>query len=183
MKNPKIKRLLTLIVEPIALGLLALLFIIPSLTVINLQPITKKLQDMNVLGVSNRSGLEINIVGGTHQIFKDEDIDQLENIYTYTTKLLKREADNYSKPILEIVNNKEDSVSLEIYGGTETPTGSSIALIVNDQLYKLQDQRGDTVTQKITLAPNEKQILFLSVESFSNVQFEASFTLNIKELE
>lgn len=183
MRNENAKKILNLIVEPIALGLLALLFIIPSITVINLEPITKKLQDLNVLGVSNKSQLQINIVGGTHQIFRDENINQTDKQYIYTTKLLKREADNYSKPILEIVNNKTENVTLEIYGGTETPTGTNIALIVGDQLYKLQDQRGDMVTQKITLSPNQKEIIYLSVESFSNVQFEEDFTLNIKELQ
>ncbi len=68
MKENKIKRTLALVVEPIALGLVALLFIIPAITVINLQPITKRLKDINVLGVTNRSVLQINIVGGSHQI-------------------------------------------------------------------------------------------------------------------
>jgi len=94
----------------------------------------------------------------------------------------KREADSYSKPILEIVNNKVENINLEIYGGTEIPTGSNIGIIIKDQMYKLQDQKGNMARQKITVAPKEQYILFLSVESFSNVQFEEDFLLNIKEI-
>lgn len=180
--NNNIKKITNLILEPIALGLLALLFIIPTITVINLQPITKKLESLNVLGVSNKSELQINIVGGTHQIFNSESITEENGTYIYKAKLQKREADSYSKPILEIVNNKDENINLEIYGGTEIPTGSNIGIIIKDQMYKLQDQKGNMARQKITVAPKEQYILFLSVESFSNVQFEEDFLLNIKEI-
>ena len=63
MQGPKIKQFVTLILESIAFGLLALLFIIPSITVINLEPITKSLKELNVLGVSSRSELSINMIG------------------------------------------------------------------------------------------------------------------------
>lgn len=183
MEKIKVKNIFKLVLEPIALGILALLFIIPTITVINLQPITKKLENLNVLGVSNTSELQINIVEGSHQIFRSEKLQDEDGKYTYTTSLLKREADNYSKPILEIINKTEEDINLEIYGGTDTPTGSNIGLIVNDQMYRLQSQNGEIGTQKITVTPMEKYIVFLSIESFSNVQFEEEFTLNIKVLE
>ena len=41
MKNNKLKKIFSLVIEPIALGLLALLFIIPTITVINLIEIKK----------------------------------------------------------------------------------------------------------------------------------------------
>jgi len=88
--NNNIKKITNLILEPIALGLLALLFIIPTITVINLQPITKKLENLNVLGVSNKSELQINIVGGTHQIFNSESITEENGSYIYKTKLQKK---------------------------------------------------------------------------------------------
>lgn len=182
MNRDKVKRILGLVVEPIALGLLALLFIIPSITVVNLQPLTKTLQQFNVLGVSSYSDLQINVVGGSHQIFRSESLVEENGGYVYETKLLKRESDNYSKPILEIINNKEEEVNLEVYGGTDIPTGSDIGLIINDQMYRVQNQRGDMARQRITLLPGEKQVVFLTVESFSNVQFEEDFTLNIKEI-
>jgi len=182
MKNEKIKKTLALVVEPIALGLVALLFIIPAITVVNLQPITKKLQDLNVLGVSNSAQLKVNIVGGTHQIFFNENIQSEDGTYTYKTKLVKREADSYSKPILEIENGKEEPVNLQIYGGTTIPTRSDIGLIINDQRYRLQESNGDILTQNITVYPQEKYILYRYVESFADVKFEEDFELTIKEL-
>ncbi len=183
MKENKIKRTLALVVEPIALGLVALLFIIPAITVINLQPITKRLKDINVLGVTNRSELQINIVGGSHQIFLNEKIDLVEGKYIYRTKLTKRDADSYSKPIIEIINNKEESVNLDIYGGTKLPTKSDIGLIIRDQRYRLQEPNGDNSVQKIIVPPKERYIVYLYIESFSDVMFEEDFELTIKEIQ
>jgi hypothetical protein len=181
MKDNIFKKVLNLVIEPIALGILALLFILPAITVINLQPLTKKLQEINVLGVS--SDLQVNLIGGTHQIFNKENVEKEDNTFTYTTKLTKRDADTYSKPILEIVNRKEETVNIEIYGGTSLPTGSDISLIINDQKYRVQAPKGDVVTQRIQVVPKEKYIIYLYIENFSPVQFEQDFELKIKEVE
>lgn len=183
MRDNKIKKTLALVVEPVALGLLALLFIIPAITVVNLQPITKKLKELDVLGVTNTSELKVNIVGGTHQIFLNENLDSVDGIYTYQTKLVRRDADSYSKPIIELINNKEENINLEIYGGTSMPTRSDIGIIIKDQRYRLQEPNGDMVIQKLILTPKEKYVIFLYVESFSDVQFEEDFELHIKEIE
>ena len=183
MKNPKVKKFVNLVLEPVAFGLLALLFIIPSITVINLEPITKVLKDLDVLGVSNKSEISINIIGGTHQIFNREKIEAVDGVYTYTTVLTRREADRYSKPILEIINNTQEEAILEIYGNTALPTGSDITMIINDQVYRLQGSNGEITSQKIAFVPNQKYVIFLAVESFSNVQFEEDFELKIKEIE
>ncbi|MDY0097317.1 MAG: hypothetical protein RBS01_03150 [Candidatus Dojkabacteria bacterium] len=183
MKNQKFKKFATLVLEPVAFGLLALLFIIPSITVINLEPITKALKQIDVLGVSNKSEISINVIGGTHQIFNKEKVEEVDGVYTYTTVLTRREADRYSKPILEVVNSKQEEVVLEIYGNTVLPTGSDITMIIEDQVYRLQSPNGDISSQKISLVPNKKYVIFLAIESFSNVQFEEDFTLKIKEVE
>lgn len=183
MKENKVKTTLALVLEPLALGLLALLFIIPAITVVNLQPITKKLKELDVLGVTNSPQLKVNIIGGSHLIFLNERLDSNEDIYTYKTKLVKREADSYSKPILEIVNNKEESINLEIYGGTTIPTNSDIGIIIDEQRYRLQESNGDILTQKITLTPKQTYVIYLYIESFSDVRFEEDFELNIKEVE
>jgi len=183
MKENKIKKTLALVVEPIALGLVALLFIVPAITVINLQPITKKLKDIDVLGITNRSELQINIVGGSHQIFLNEKIDLIEDKYVYKTKLTKRDADSYSKPIIEIINNKEESINLNIYGGTTLPTKSDIGLIIRDQRYRLQESNGDILVQNIIIPAKERYFVYLYVESFSDVMFEEDFELTIKEIQ
>ena len=56
-------------------------------------------------------------------------------------------------------------------------------MIIEDQVYRLQSPNGDVNNQKITLVPNKKYVIFLAIESFSNVQFEEDFTLKIKEIE
>lgn len=184
MKNQKLKNFFISVLEPFAFGLLALIFILPTITVMNLEPITKAFKNLDVLGVSDKAQLSINIIGGTHQIFSREKLQEDENgIYTYVTTLTRRDSDRYSKPILEIVNDKNEDVKLEIYGNTHLPTYSNISMIINDQVYKLQSSNGDVTTQKILLLPNQKYVVYLVIESFSNVQFNDDFELKIKEIE
>ena len=182
MKKEQIKKILVVVVEPIAFGLLALLFIIPTITVVNLQPLTKKLKELDVLGISNKAELQITIVGGTHQIFEREKLQADNGTYKYTTTLKGRDSDRYSKPVLEIINNREEETTLEIYGYTHLPTNSDITMIINDQVYRLQRPNGDVKTQEILLLPKQKYVLYLAVENFSNVQFDEDFELIIKEI-
>lgn len=184
MKNQKLKKTFSLIIEPIALGLLALLFIIPTITVINLKPIEKKIKDSNVLGLSEKAQIEISIVGGTHQVFSQEKLEKDEDeTYKYTAIITSRDANRYSKPILEIKNSKSSEVAIEVYGYTDLPTHSDISLIINDQIYRLQNPQGNTTTQLILLQPGEKYIVYLAIENFSNIQFSEDFTLEIKEVQ
>ncbi len=184
MKNEKIKKFFTLIIEPIALGLLALLFIIPTVTVMNLEPITRALKDLDVLGISEKAEIDIEIVGGTHQIFSREKLSKNEEgVFKYSTTITNREADRYSKPILEIINNKNIESKLEIYGYTHLPTHSNISIIINDQVYKIQSPNGDVTSQTILLVPQEKYLVYLVIESFSDVRFNEDFELEIKEIE
>lgn len=184
MKNKKFKKILTLVIEPIALGVLALLFIIPTVTVMNLQPLTKALKEIDILGVSEKAEVKIEIVGGSHQIFSREKLQKdEEGIFRYTTEIANRDADRYSKPILEISNKKDTETVLEIYGYTHLPTKSNISLIINDQVYKLQGSNGDVITQSILILPQEKNLVYLAIESFSDVQFVEKFELEIKVIE
>lgn len=182
MKNQKLKKIVNTVLEPFAFGLLALLFIIPSITVVNLEPLTKKIKEMNVLGVSSTSTISLNVIGGTHQIFSREGIKESDGVYVYTTNLTKRNADRYSKPILEIINKKQEEVTVDIYGNTTLPSGSNISMIINDQVYKLQTPQGDILSNNIILLPNQKYIIYLVVENFSSIQFEDEFNMYIKEL-
>ena len=69
----KTKNLLPQIIEPFAIVALLCLFIVPTLTVINLSPITKEVQDKTVIGVNPvSSNTVVKLVGGTHAIFKNE---------------------------------------------------------------------------------------------------------------
>jgi hypothetical protein len=168
------------IFEPIGIGLLALLFIIPTITVMNLTPITKKLEELNVLGVSTNSDLDITLVEGNHDSFISEDLYKDEDVTTYVTKLSKLSSDSYSKPILEVVNNSTDIKTIEYYGQTLTNTNSNIYLIWNEQSFLLQDDRGFTYPQDIDVYPGETQVLFLSIESLTGVEFSEDFEMEMK---
>lgn len=165
--------------EPFALGILCLLFIIPALTYSNLTPLTKKI-DTNVLGVQDETGFDIELVGGNHNVFQNEHfISNNDTSYTYDTKILSHSAGNYSKPIFYIESKSTSSQSISFSGRTEFPTGSRIGIIYNEKFYELQDSKGETKSKTIEIEPAATINIFLSIESFSDVQFEETFYMDI----
>jgi hypothetical protein len=180
-KNSKFKEVLGKVFEPIALGLLALLFIIPSITVVNLEPITKNLKKFtDVLGVTTSSEVIVDLVGGTHEILSSEKVYRDDNgKYVYQAVLTKRESDFYSKPVLKIENRTDEEKNISFLGTTINPTRSDIGLIINDQSYKLQKSTGESETVNILLKPQSEYLVYLTVESVVGVQFSEDFEMTI----
>lgn len=181
LNTQKLKNVVGHILEPIALGVLALLFIIPALTVQNLTPITKKLKELNVLGATTQSTLSVDLVGGKHEVFTSENLSKVsDDNYTYSTTLNKRNADSYSKPILEFKNGSSETKEISFYGQTDTSTQSNIKIIANDTSYKIEDDQGQTFPQKIEIQPGQDIVVFLAVENLNGVQFSENFSMQIK---
>lgn len=180
-KKSKLKNTIGKILEPVALGLLALLFIIPTITVINLEPITGRLKDFtDVLGVTSGSGVIVDIVGGTHQIISSERIQRIsDEEYKYEAILTKRDSDFYSKPILQIRNNSDEDKTITFSGFTINPTRSEIGLIIQDQAYRLQDSRGQTSNVEVLIRAGSMYDVYLTVESLIGVQFSEDFEMKI----
>lgn len=181
-KRSKFKEVVNKILEPIALGLLALLFIIPTITVVNLEPITKNIKDFtDVLGVTTSSEVIIDIVGGTHEVVRSERIQKInDQEYKYEATLTKRDADFYSKPILQIRNNSEVEKTLTFFGTTINPTRSDIGLIVHDQYYRLQKSRGESQEVNILIRPGGMFDVYLTIESVIGVQFSEDFEMRVR---
>lgn len=177
----KFKEVVGKIFEPIALGLLALLFIIPSITVINLEPITKNLKQFtDVLGVTTSSEVLVDLVGGTHDILSGEKVyKENDGQYIYEAVLTKRESDFYSKPILNLENRTEEEKTITFVGTTLNPTRTDIGLIINDQAYKLQKANGESQTVDILLKPQREYLVYLTVESIVGIQFSEDFEMKI----
>lgn len=180
MNKKDIKNIFTQILEPFALGLLALFFILPIITVMNLTPLTRQIQKLDILGVTTQDEVIVRLVGGKHEIFSSESLNKLEDFkFSYSVRLGKRASDSYSKPILEIENKGGEDKNITFWGQTLSNTRSDIYLIINEDTYRLQDNRGDTQKQEITLPPNEKIIVFLALENLSGVQFSEIFDMTI----
>lgn len=180
MKTDKIKKIFTQILEPLALGLLALVFIIPIITVMNLTPLTKQLQKLDILGVTSQDEVLVTLVEGKHEIFSSETLNKIEDqTFNYSVTLNKRSSDNYSKPILEIENRSDSDKIITLWGQTLTNTNSSIFIKIDEKSYKVQDSKGNIYTQEIQISPSEKTILFLVIENLSGVQFSEIFDMDI----
>ncbi|MCD4811108.1 hypothetical protein K8R14_00670 [bacterium] len=180
-KQSKVRNLLGKFLEPIALGVLALLFIIPTLTVINLEPITKNIREFtDVLGVATNSKVIVDLVGGTHEVLSVEKISKNgDSGYIYNAMLTQRESDFYSKPILQIGNNTDEEKILTFLGTTLNPTRSEIGLIINDQVYTLQHSTGQSESVEILLKPRATYDIYLTIESLVGVQFSEEFEMKI----
>jgi hypothetical protein len=180
-KKRKFKEVFGKIIEPVALGLLALLFIIPTITVINLEPITKNLKEFtDILGVTTSNQVIVDLVGGTHEIVTSEKIYREEDgSYVYNAKLTKRGADFYSKPILVLENRSEEDKEISFSGGTLVPTRTEIGLIINDQTYRLQRSTGESYTVDVLLRPQTRYEVYLTVESAVGIQFSEDFEMKI----
>jgi hypothetical protein len=177
----KFKNVFNHILEPIALGIIALLFIIPAITVFNLSPITKTLEKLNVLGAKSQDALQIELVEGRHAIVRNEFLSKEDDdSYTYSTTLTKRNSDVYSKPIIKIKNSTGAIQTLLIYGQTLSPTKTNVSIIANNINYRLQDDKNRTYPQEIPIEPGLDTVLFLSLENFSGIQFSEEFEMSIK---
>jgi hypothetical protein len=179
-KKEEFKKIFTQILEPFALGLLALFFILPIVTVMNLTPITRQIKKIDILGVTTQDKLIVRLVGGQHEIFTSENLNKIdETEYSYSARIGKRGADSYSKPILEIQNNTEEKKTLSFWGQTLSNTRSKIYLQEKELPYLLQDNNGETYTQEISVLPSERVIIFLALENISGVQFSELFDMTI----
>jgi hypothetical protein len=177
----RVKKMFTQILEPFALGLLALFFILPIITVMNLTPITKQVQKLDVLGVTNKDEVVVRLIGGRHEIFSSESLNKLEDSkYSYSVRLGKRGSDSYSKPILEIENKSGEKKTVSFWGQTLSNTRSDIYLIIKEDTYRLQDNKGDTEVQEISLPASDEAIVFLALENLSGVQFSEIFDMTIE---
>ena len=178
----KTKNLLPQIIEPFAIVALLCLFIIPTLTVINLSPITREIEDKNVLGVNTfNSNIAVKAIGGTHNINKNETLVKIsEKQYLYKATIQKREGEKtYSKPILRLQNNGTFPIKLSLFGYTDSKTNSRISLKVGRNSYLLKDFDGTLHSQEILLEPTSDTNLYLYIENINQILFPEYFELEI----
>lgn len=182
MDKREIKRLrkrFSKFAEPLGILALALMFVLPGLVVLNLTPKTTA-KDKPVLGAEDKVGIGAVLVGGVHDIVKEERFSfPTETQYSYEATLIKRSAGLYSKPILQLVNYNSESASVSVSGSTQLPTGSEVAVIVNDQRYLIQDLNGVPSTQEIVLPGSSENIMYLQLDTKEDVGFNDQISLKI----
>jgi hypothetical protein len=165
--------------EPLGIVALALMFVLPTLAVLNLSPSTSG-KEKPVLGVEDKTGVGAVLVGGVHDIVKEETLTFPTDLqFNYSATLIKRSADMYSKPVLQLVNYNSEGTEVTVSGSTQLPTGSEIALIVNDLRYVIQDVNGETSVHEILLPGSSENIMFLQLDTREDVGFNDRIDLTI----
>lgn len=164
--------------DPLGLFLLIAFFVLPTLAVINLSPQTKSLN--SVLGAQSKKEVSIVLIGGVHEYIINEKLStKSQDFATYTSRLLKRKAGEYSKPILQLQNTFSQDAVFEISGGTQNPTGATISIYMNNQEYILQDSSGTNNTISITLPKNSKNDMYLRFNTQTEIQFGEDIEINL----
>lgn len=174
------KSLLPQIIEPLAIIALLALFIVPTLTVINLSPITQEFKKSNVLGVTNKdSQIVVEKIGGIHNIFSTERLEkQPDSGYLYITEIGRRKAGKiYSKPILTLENKSTKEEKFSFYGYTDSTAESVISIKINNETYVLKDNSNTPYTIEVTLKPLEKKTMYLYVEGQKDILFLERLTI------
>ncbi len=178
----RFKNKVEVFLEPFGLVALALLFVLPTLAVLNMSPVAKNQKVINVLGAEDGKGVSTVLVGGVHEIVKQEFLSFPTELQTkYNAQLIKRPAGVYSKPILQLVNQSSEYSEVAVNATTEFSKGVEVALIVDDKKYIIQNVSGEPLMQRIVLEPAKESIVYLQLTSDSDVKFNDNIEIVLVE--
>jgi hypothetical protein len=167
------------VLEPVAIVVLLGLFLLPTLTILNLTPRQNPLKP-NVLGAEDRSGVGLALVGGIHPVVDNEYLSFVDDSEAkYEAKLRKREAGTYSKPVLEVTNFSSEEVSIDLEVYMSVNSGSELSAIFNNREYPLMNIYGSTFSQKIPLRGGEKGTLYLKAVNTQDLLFHEELEVRV----
>lgn len=163
--------------DPLALFLLFAVFILPALAVLNLSPQSKS--NLNVLGTTSKEEVSFVLVGGVHDIFKEERIQFPNDKYTkYESTIIKHYEGEYSKPILQVKNTFGNDIKVTVSGGTQNPINAELSLIYDGNEYLLQNQAGDIKDIELNIKESSKSIIYLKLVSPISLKFNEKVEIN-----
>ena len=176
------KNLLPQVFEPLAIVVILGLFLIPTLTVINLSPITQENKQRDVLGAtSSPNSVVIEMLNKESEIFSAETLrKESEGTYIYTATAESREGGKeYSKQVFKITNKSNGQQRLVVDGYTDSTSSSNFSLKIDGVWYVLRDDSKEMYKREIILEPNATKTVYISTYSDSNILFKEVFTVNI----
>lgn len=168
--------------EPFAIILLLMLYLIPVVAVINLSPRVRQSYEegKSVLGIRNEGALSVTSITGIHSVITNEDFyQQLPHRYVYSAKLSVRDAGQYSKPVLRISNPTSAPQAVEFVASKESSSTSEIGVIFDDVNYILLESSGKVVSRSLEVAPNSEITIYLTVSNASRANFSEYVALEV----
>lgn len=176
------KNLLPQLFEPLAIVALLALFLIPTLTVINLSPITKEKKQLDVLGAtSSPNNIIIQSVNEENEIFSSDNLrKEIDGEWIYTTEVEPREGNKvYTKQAFRITNNSNTQQRLVVSGYTDSTSFTNFSLKIDGFWYVLRDNSKEMYEREIVLEPGVVKSVYISTYSDYNVLFKEVFTVNM----
>ncbi len=174
--------LLPQVFEPLAIVALLALFLIPTLTVINLSPITREIKQPDVLGAtSSPNSVVIQTIDDENATFSSTSLrKEREGEWTYTSEVQPREGGKvYAKRAFKISNRSNTQQRLIVRGFTDSTSFANFSLKIDDSWYVLRDNSKEMYEREIVLQPNSTKKVDISTYSDNNILFKEVFTTNI----
>ena len=176
------KNLLPQVFEPLAIVAILGLFLIPTLTVINLSPITQENKQINVLGAtSSPHSIDMEILNENDEIFVSDTLrKKRDGEYVYSAEVgPRKEEKEYSKPAFRITNRSSTRQTLVVDGYADRTSPSNFSLKIDGGWYVLRDGSKEMYKREIVLEPNATKTVYISTYSDSNILFKEVFTISI----
>jgi len=176
------KNLLPQVFEPLAIVVILGLFLIPTLTVINLSPITQENKHDNVLGAtSSPHSIGIEMLNENDEIFVSDTLrKKRDGEYVYSAEVGPRKGEKeYSKPAFRITNRSSSKQKLVVDGYADSTSPSNFSLKIDGIWYVLRDGSRKMYEREIVLESNATKTVYISTYSDSNILFKEVFTVNI----
>ncbi len=166
--------------DPVAIVIMMLILLLPTLAVVNLSPLSKAdtRTNRNVLGESDGESMGFVMVGGIHDYVKEELLDfPSQDNFRYQATLIKHNKGRYSKPIVQIVNNNSEEKEVLVSALLSKASKTTISFIINDKEYILVSSQGEPFTTTIKIPSKSENIGYLKFVSDSDTMFNNSVEL------
>lgn len=174
---------LDFIFQPILFFLFISIVVVSSLAFVNLTPKYGAI-NTNVLGVEDKKEVSAVLVGGTHNYLNNESLIFTNNDYfEYSFNINNREAGEYSKPVLELVNKSSTDMRVKINSYSDQLLNNDIILHYKDNYLVLINTVGAISSPSITIPAESKEIVYLSINNALPIRYNQNVTItfNVSE--
>lgn len=161
-----------------------LLFVIPTLSVLNLKPGTyPKQRESNVLGLTDQDYVSVEkSVTLDENIVNEFQIQRAEkDLYDSSFEISPTEEGDYSTPIFKAINPSPDQKMIAVFPEFEVNNNNTkISLQLNDTKFVVKDFDGSTYIPSIYLPAQKETEILLVVEANKAVNFSQNVKMELK---
>jgi len=174
---------LEFVIQPILFFFLISIIVLSSLAFVNLTPKYSSINN-NVLGVEDKKEIGAVLVGGTHNYINNESLTFTDkNNFEYSFTINNREAGEYSKPVIELVNKSSSDLKLRIDSYTQELLNSDINMYYKDKYLVLINSVGAISSPTVVVPAGSKDIAYISISNTNPIRYNQVITISFSVVE